>query len=246
MKQSLITLTAIVAVLASVVPAQDGAILRSLNLNNEQITEMSGLLQEYSEKQMTTQQQLATKTVELEREFLRPGRLADAKQAKVSAKRTNKLISEFTKLYGQAFKVRVEYMLKTKDLLTPEQKIKLIQSLDFNLGELDNLEAYEELDWLELGLRLTVGQVKKILTLRTDRKVEELKLNLKMDLLVIDLEQILLTGQEDPKRVNKIVLDLTNLATQQLQNLTTHFLKTKDVLTLEQKRQVSHLLMMGQ
>lgn len=246
MKHTFIVTSLVILILPVMTIAQNGAILRSLNLTDQQITDMSGLLQEYSQKQMVTQQQLATKTIELEREFLRPGRLADEKQAKASAKKTNKLVRDFTKLYGQAFKTRVEYMLKSKDILTLDQKIKLIQSLDFNLGELDNLEAYEELDWLQTGLQLTVGQVKKILTLRTDRKVEELKLNLKMDLMVIDLEQILVAGEENPEKVNKIVLSLTKLATQQLDNLTAHFLKTKDVLTTEQKRQVSQLLMMGQ
>ncbi len=67
-----------------------------------------------------------------------------------------------------------------------------------------------------------------------------------MDLLVIDLETMIVTGTNKPDKTNKIVMELTKLATRQFQNLTSHFLKTKDVLTLEQKHQVSHLLMMGQ
>ncbi|MFC1763858.1 hypothetical protein ACFL6U_17510 [Planctomycetota bacterium] len=57
---------------------------------------------------------------------------------------------------------------------------------------------------------------------------------------------MLVAGEYAPDKANKLITSITELATQQLDNLTDHFLKTKDVLTLDQKRQVSHMLMMMQ
>lgn len=239
-----LVLTATLSSAAVGAASPDRELLRSLQLTDDQVIRLDGLLQQYHEKQSQALAQIAAKTAELEREFLRPGRLADEKQAAASAKRANTLIRDFTKLYAQAFKTRVEYMLKAKDVLTMEQKVRLIASLDFDLGTIDDLERYEELDWLNSGLDLTYDQARRILRYRTDRKVAELQLNLKIDLRVLDLEEMILAGQYNPKKANKIVLDITDLATQQLDNLVEHFLKTKDVLTIAQKRQVMHMLMM--
>lgn len=244
--KSLMGILLVIVLLAgtALAASPDGEILRSLNLTDEQMNGLEDLLLEYNQKQIQIAGQLAAKTMELEREFLRADRLATEQKATAGANRADKLIRESTQLYGKAFKTRVEYMLKAKDVLTLEQKVMLVASLDFDMGSVDDLEHYEELDWLNVGLGLTYDQVERILDLRTDRKIAELRLSLKIDKRVLDLEQHLLSGKYDPEEVNEIITEITNLATEQLDNLTEHFLRTKDILTMEQKRQVMHMLMM--
>lgn len=244
--KSLIGILLVIVLLAGIALAAspDGEILRNLNLTDEQMNGLEDLLLEYSQKQIQIAGQLAAKTMELEREFLRADRLATEQKAAASATRADKLIRESAQLYGKAFKARVEYMLKAKDVLTLEQKVMLVASLDFDMGSVDDLEHYEELDWLNMSLGLTYDQVERILELRTDREIAELKLSLKIDKRVLDLEQHLLSGKYDPEKVNEIITDITDLATEQLDDLTEHFLRTKDILTVEQKRQVMHMLMM--
>jgi phenylpyruvate tautomerase PptA (4-oxalocrotonate tautomerase family) len=239
-----IVLVSLVLATAAPMASPDAELLRSLDLTEEQVDNLAGLLQEYGERHYEIAAAITTKGVELELELRRPGRLETEEVARESSERTNALVREITRLAGEQLKTRVEYVLKAKDVLTPEQRVKLIASLDFDLEAQEGLDYYEEFNWLNAGLDLSHDQIKEILRYRAERGVKALKIELEIDYLILDLEQVLLAGQPNPQKTNQIITKITDLATQQLDNIVEHFIKTKDVLTAAQKRQVIHMLMM--
>ena len=229
-----IVLASLVLATPAPMASPDAELLRSLDLTEEQINNLAGLLQEYGERQYAISAAVTTKAVELELELRRPGRLETEEVARESSERTNVLVRDVTRLAGEQLKIRVEYVLRAKDLLTPEQKLKLIASLDFDMDAQEGLDYYEEFDWLNAGLDLSHDQIKEILRYRAERDAKALKIELQIDYLILDLEQVLLAGQPDPQKTNQIITKVTDLATQQLDNIVEHFIKTKDVLTAAQ------------
>jgi hypothetical protein len=144
-------------------------------------------------------------------------------------------------------KTTVEYVLKAKDVLTEEQKEKLIAGLlDFELEVPDDLtHDYMAFILPESGLDLSNEQIKKILRYRTDMQVRELKLDLNIDYKILDLETELAKEVVDSGKVNNIIMDIADLWARLIDNTVDHFLKAKDVLTVEQKEKLLHLLLMA-
>jgi Spy/CpxP family protein refolding chaperone len=143
-------------------------------------------------------------------------------------------------------KTRVEYLLKVKEVLTPEQKEQLITAFDFEMDVLEDLTYHEELDLLDLGLDLSRKQIQDILRYDTEMRINELRLQLKIDYKILDLETELAKDKVNSKKVNGIILSTADLATKLLDNRVTYFLKTKDVLTIDQKKELLHLIIMTQ
>ena len=63
-----------------------------------------------------------------------------------------------------------------------------------------------------------------------------------MDALLEDLEKELGQDAPDDKKVNRLVLSLTDQGIALLENRINHRLKAKDVLTVAQKKELLHLL----
>ena len=66
-----------------------------------------------------------------------------------------------------------------------------------------------------------------------------------METLLQELEDELSKEKVDDRKVNKIVLSLTDLGVDLLNNMVEHRLKAKDVLTLEQKKKLLHALFLS-
>jgi Spy/CpxP family protein refolding chaperone len=66
-----------------------------------------------------------------------------------------------------------------------------------------------------------------------------------MEVLVQDLEDELSKDTVNDQKVNDIILSLTDLGVDLLKNRVDHRLKAKDILTLEQKKELLHALFMA-
>ena len=142
-------------------------------------------------------------------------------------------------------KKRVEYLLKSKNVLNEEQKIKLISSLEFEDDFFeDELPEIMELDFLIVPLGLTKDQIKKILSYKTDMKINALKIDLKIIYQILDLQTEINKVEVDPKSIDKIILKITDLGTKLLENRVNGFLKSKDVLTVPQRKMLIQTFMM--
>ena len=219
--------------------------LVGLNLTEEQVNKLAQVMDEFNTKQFEIVTNIKNKFLELALELQREDRFETRSKERAAVRKANKLVKEISSLYGQLLKTKVAYMLKAKDVLTKEQKIKLISSLDFAVEVPENLSQYQQLDLLDLGLDLSTEQAKKILRYRTDQAIKELKLELDIDYKVLDLETELTKADVESQNVNQIIMDITELGTQIIDNDIDHFLKAKDVLTTYQKKKVLHLIMMS-
>jgi Spy/CpxP family protein refolding chaperone len=220
--------------------------LMSLNLTDKQVTALTGVISDYNQKQFKIISFIESKIGELTFELKRQDRFATERKAQISARKVNNIVKELSALYGQLLKTRVEYLLKVKEVLTPEQKEQLITAFDFEMDVLEDLTYHEELDLLDLGLDLSRKQIQDILRYDTEMRINELRLQLKIDYKILDLETELAKDKVNSKKVNGIILSTADLATKLLDNRVTYFLKTKDVLTIDQKKELLHLIIMTQ
>jgi Spy/CpxP family protein refolding chaperone len=220
--------------------------LMSLNLTDKQLTALTGVISDYNQKQFKIISFIESKIGELRFELKRQDRFATERKAQISARKVNSIVKELSALYGQLLKTRVEYLIKTKEVLTPEQKEQLVTAFDFEMEVLEDLTYYEELNLLDLGLDLSRKQIQDILRYDTEMRINELRIQLKVDYKILDIETALARDKVNSKKVNRLILDIADLATKLLHNRVTYFLKTKDVLTIDQKNELLHLIIMTQ
>lgn len=222
-----------------------GMAIGDLNLTEEQLVALGGLINEFGESQFEIVMQIESKFAELKREIRKEGRFDTKSKEKKTVRKTNKLTKEIISLEGQLLKKRVEYLLKAKNVLNEEQKIKLISALEFEDGFYeDELPEIFELDLLIIPLGLTKDQIKKILRYKTDMKIKALKIDLKILYQILDLQTEINKVEVDPKSIDKLILKITDLGTKLLENRVNGFLKSKDVLTVPQKKMLIQTFMM--
>lgn len=139
----------------------------------------------------------------------------------------------------------MEYLLKAKDVFTDEQKAMLIgHLLDFDMDMPDNFFYYVELDLPSMGLDLTKGQIKKLLKYRAYMDIKDIKLELDIDYKLLDLQDEILAVERNPEKINTIIMAIVDLGTKLIDNQVNQFLKSKDVLTVEQKKELLHIMVM--
>ena len=87
-------------------------------------------------------------------------------------------------------------------------------------------------------------RIKRILKYQTDMKIEELRINLKISHKVLDLGEEFDQTQSSAERINTKLIDISEFATQIINIRFDHFLKTKDVLTTDQKNKLLAVLLL--
>jgi Spy/CpxP family protein refolding chaperone len=214
----------------------------NLNLTPDQIKTLETVVNDLSEKQFKIASDIERTLLELKFEIQREDRFATDSKAAESARRANKLIKKLTALHGDMLKLEVAYVLKAKDVLTKEQRGQLIESLDFDMEAPDGWMQNQEIEVLAVDLELSDDQLKKILSYRTQMQKKETKIEQKTEALLQDLERELIKDAVDDKKVNKIILSLTDLGLDLLNNRVEHRLKAKDVLTVAQKKKLLHAM----
>jgi len=69
-------------------------------------------------------------------------------------------------------------------------------------------------------------------------------INYQKDLQLIELQFELFKAGRDSEKINRLLLAITDLGTQLMDNRVVHFLKAKDVLTVAQKKKLLHSVSM--
>ncbi len=220
-------------------------VVSNLNLTKEQIGKLGTLIEEFNTKQMDIGFKIDNKFLELGQDLKREDRFDTKSKARVSSRNVNKLVKNISSLFGDMLKLRVEYLLKAKDIFTDQQKAILIAHLlDFDMDMPDNFSYYLELDLPSLGLDLTKAQVKKLLKYRADMDIKGIKLELNINYKLLDLKDEILADDRKPQQINKIIMTIVDLGTKLIDNRVNHILKSKDVLTVEQKKELLHMMLM--
>jgi hypothetical protein len=217
----------------------------NLNLSGEQVTALQGIFDEFSSEHLELLAQIERKFTDLRLELRRKDRFENKFKAYDSVYKANTLVKEISKLYGAGLKTRVKYLLKAKDVLTEEQREKLFaRLLEFRFDMPDEIFVLIEGDLFSLDIGLTHDQIKKILRYRADMEKKAIDINYKIGMQLIDLQVELFKDERDSDKIDKIVLTIIDLGTQLMDNRVVHFLKTKDVLTVAQKKTVLHAFSM--
>ncbi|MBW2608459.1 MAG: hypothetical protein JRD05_12590 [Deltaproteobacteria bacterium] len=222
-----------------------GMTIGDLNLTEEQLVSLGGLIDEFGESQFEIVMKIESNFAELKREIRKEGRFDTKIKEKMTVRKVNNLVKKIISLEGQLLKKRVEYLLKAKNVLNEEQKMKMISALEFEDGFFeDELPEIIELEFLIIPLDLTKKQIKKILRYKTDMKVKALKIDLQILYQILDLQTEINKVEIDPKSIDKIILKITDLGTKLLENRVNGFLKSKDVLTVPQRKMLIQTFMM--
>ena len=217
----------------------------NLNLTEKQIGALQDVFDEYNAKNLELSAQIERKFTDLRIELRRKDRFENPFTRFDSVYKANTLIKEISQLYGEALKTRVKYLLKAKDVLSQSQRERLFaRLLEFEFDMPDEIFVIIEGDLLSLDIGLKVEQVKKIMRYRADMEKKAIDINYKIDMHLIDLEVELLKDKRDSDKTNKIVIAITDLGTQLMDNRVVHFLKAKDVLTVAQKKALLHIISM--
>jgi len=219
-----------------------GAGVQAKDLTPEQINELARIDEGFSEKANAFEGRLQNKLTELAIELQREGRLDSEKSAAAASETVNGIMKELGELYGEFIKTKVQFVLEAKNVLTDEQKLHMLSQLD----PVDTLSydtiAYLQPESFELPLNLSLEQEKKLVALEAKLLVKEIELERDIEFIMLDLEQLLLSGEAQPETVDPLMIKLADLAAKSINNRVGYFLKAKDVLTLDQKRLMAHMM----
>lgn len=217
----------------------------NLSLTDKQVTALQGVFEEYTGKNLALLGEIDKKFTDLKLELRKKDRFESKFKEINSVYKANTLVKEISKLHGEILKTRITYLLKAKDVFTQEQREKLFaRLLEFDFDMPDEIFIIVEENLISLDIGLTIEQVKKILRYRADMEKKAIDINYKIDMQLIDLQVELLKDERDSDKINKTILTITDLGTRLMDNRVVHFLKTKDVLTIPQKKALLHSVSM--
>jgi len=228
--------------------AKNTDFVSDLNLTKEQIGKLGKIVESFSTKELALNGKIEATRLALAQELRKADRWESEAKNKASAKTVNRQVKTLTTLGGDMLKLRVAYFLKAKDVFTEEQRLIILGRLtEFEMDLPDSFSYYLELDLPALDLDLTTAQVKKLLQYRADMEIRDIKHELALAYKIIDLRAELLSPKRNPKTVNKHITAIVDIGTKIVDNKVAHILRAKDVLSVEQKMALLHMmLLMGQ
>ena len=247
LKSGLFCLFAMLVIGASVASSATETRIPGLNLKltDKQMTALQGVFDEYSSKNLELLAQIERKFTDLRLELRRKDRFENRFKAYDSVYKANTLVKEISSLYGETLKTKVKYLLKAKDVLSREQRERLFaRLLEFDFDMPDEIFVIIEGALFSLDIGLKINQLKKIMGYRADMEKKAIDINYKIGMQLIDLQVELFKDERDSDKINNIVLTITDLGTQLMDNRVVHFLKAKDVLTVPQKKALLHIISM--
>jgi len=220
-------------------------LVADLDLTKEQIQKLGQVVESFSAKKMALEAKIDKARMALAQELRKEDRWDSEKKIKASSKIVNKHVKQLASLGGDLLKLKVEYFLKAKDIFTDDQRMVILGALtEYEMALPDSFSYYLELDLPALDLDLTNAQIKKLLKYRADMDIRNIKYELDLEYKVLDLQAELLSPQRDPKKVNRLITSIADIGTKMIDNKVAHILKAKDVLTLEQKMALFHMMLM--
>ncbi len=217
----------------------------NLSLTDKQVTALQGVFEEYTAENLVLLVEIEKKFTDLKFELRKKDRFESKFKEINSVYKANTLVKEISKLHGEVLKTRVTYLLKAKDVFTQEQRARLFaRVLDYEFEMPDEIFTIVEENLISLDIGLTLDQIKKILLYRADMDKKAIDINYKKDLQLIELQLELFKDRRDSEKMNRLLLTITDLGTQLMDNRVVHFLKAKDVLTVAQKKKLLHSVSM--
>jgi Spy/CpxP family protein refolding chaperone len=233
------------AIGASVTMAGNNDFVSDLDLTKEQIGKLAKIVDTFNAKELELEGKIEATRLALAQELRKADRWDSEAKNKASAKIVNRQVKRLLALGSDMLKLRVAYFLKAKDVFTEEQRMIILGRLtEFDMDLPDSFSYYLELDLPALDLDLTDAQIKKLLKYRADMEIRDIKHELALNYKLLDLRSELLSPERDPKKVNRLITAIADIGTKIVENKVSHILRAKDVLTVEQKMTLVHMMLL--
>jgi hypothetical protein len=230
---------------ATLTAAGNSSPVSNMNLTKEQIRNLDTLIKELNTEQLEIVSKIDKKFLVIEQALKREDRFEATSKVRTGSQNFRELAKNISVLYGDLLRLRVKYILKAKDILNDRQKTRLISALlDFNIDTPDDFSYYLKLDLPTLMFDLTKDQKKNLLKYRADMDIMDLKLELEMNYKLLDLQDEMKSTNQNPKKVNKIIMVITDIGAELIDNRVNYILKAKDVLTPDQEKQLLQMILM--
>lgn len=250
MKKSLtLMLSGILMILLTVTASSanpSSAVHEYINFTPQQVSAMGDIVSEHGAQMKTLTRNLEATFDELIDEILKDDAPDTPRKLKKNPKKINALVKKIGTTAGDIMKMKVEYILKAKNILTPEQKKKLIAELEYKVDYFDKESPFLlEIDTLAGLLDLSSDQMKKILKYRTDMSISELKLRLSIANEVIDIQDELARSDKQSATIDKKIMTIVDQGARLLNNKIDYIIKAKDVLNPTQKQELAQLVLLN-
>ena len=237
------TMFGIIALSTLLVGAGNAQLLsEERQLSPEQQLELVKVGTLFSQQGAALEDAMRGKFAELIMELKREGRLDSKEAAKEGSDNVTKLLKEISELYDELVQNKVELFLKSKDVLTVAQRTHLLKKLNPQASIPFESAAFMQPDLFDLPLNLDHDQRKKMIKLKADLMVKEVELERDVELVLVDIEAVLMSGTPQPGKADPLVKKLGSLAAKELDNRVNFVIKAKDVLTLDQRRMLAYLM----
>ncbi len=218
-----------------------------LDLTKEQITKLGKIVESFSAKKFELEAKIDQNRMALAQELKKADRWDSEAKNKASSRIVNRHIKKLASLGGDLMKLKVAYFLKAKDVFTDDQRVAILGVLtEYDTDLSDEFSYYLELDLPAIDLDLTNQQIKKLLKFRTEMEIRHMRYKLDLAYKTLDLKTELLSPKRDPKKVNRLITSMVDTGTKIIDNKVAHILRAKDVLNLEQKMALFHMMLMTQ
>ncbi|MEA2069456.1 MAG: hypothetical protein U9P12_09675, partial [Verrucomicrobiota bacterium] len=178
---------------------------------------------QYSQKAAMFESMMQGKITGLALELQREGRLDSQDSADEASQRVNTILKDLSGLYGEYIKIKVEFLLKAKNILTVEQKLLLLSSISPQETLPYETLGYMQPDIFDLPINLDHGQRKQLIALEADLMINEVKLERDVELTLLNLEGVIMGEGVSPAKVDPLVMKLAGLATQAVDNRVDYF-----------------------
>ena len=211
-------------------------------LTPEQKVELVTVGTEFSQQGQVLETTMKSKFAELVMELKREGRLDSEKAAREGSENVTKLLKDISDLYGELVQNKVSLFLKSKNVLTVEQRQHLLDRLNPQASIPFESPMFMQPDIFDLPLNLDREQRKKMIKLKADLMVKEVELERDVELVLIDIEAVLMADKLQPEKTDPLIKKLGKLAAEELDNRVNFVIKAKDVLTLDQRRMLAYLM----
>lgn len=214
----------------------------SAQLNDAQSAELLKASQGFAQEVTIIEGLMENKLTELALELKREGRLATEDAAKQASKKSSAILSDLGKLYGEYIRAKVHFVIEAKNVLSNEQKMLLMSQMQpGDAAQYDSI-SFLQPEVFDLPLNLSLEQEKKLISLESELMKKEIEIETEAELILLDLRPILLGGVPQPEKVDPMIIKLAELAAEGVNNRVAYFNEAKDVLTLDQKRLLAHML----
>lgn len=219
-----------------------------LDLSEKQKDRMSALAYDFFVKENVLENRLETIEDSIVENLLKEDRFESQTLNRIRASKLNMLLSNMGQIYSQLIKHRLEFLVKARNVLNEEQLDILA---DLLLEEPDEFLYFEDEAILGIDLTdpfwkvdLTIDQERTLLDHYARRDIKSTRLFLALEHQLLDIAELIKSKKRISRQMDEKIIEVGEIVSRIIDNEIDSFVVTKDVLTVEQKKELFVFLML--